>query len=190
MDFTVSFKELYKFSSCAGNSIYIWISVIGQWILINKWRALTLRKHFCHYHKKLPMLLLNSVFMWFQYSIQKCYGIQFPQIAFPLWIIHYACLCFLLTVAGIKLQKILCQSLKCHYMALWLVCSVLSATIIIWLFFLFVKLYTHNRMLYTFWHNFCITCPLTSLSSIMKAEHNLLIKFNRIHPEVIITAEL
>jgi len=28
MDFTDSVKELYKFSSCAGNCIYVWISVI------------------------------------------------------------------------------------------------------------------------------------------------------------------
>jgi len=33
VDFADSVKELYKFSSCAGNCtyIYVWISVIGQW---------------------------------------------------------------------------------------------------------------------------------------------------------------
>ena len=51
------------------------------------------------------------------------------------------------------------------------------------IFFLFLKC-MHTHMFYSFWHHFCITCPLTSFSSIMKAEHNLLIKFNRIHPEL------
>jgi hypothetical protein len=55
--------------------------------------------------------------------------------------------------------------------------------------FLFVKSYIHTHLLYTFWHHFCITCPIVSLSSIIKAEHNLLIKSNRIHPKLIITAE-
>jgi hypothetical protein len=136
--------------------------------------------------KKLHTLLLNPVFIWSLYSIQKCYCIQFPHRAFPLWIIHYACLCFRLAVAGIKLHKIPCQSLKCHYMTL--VCGVLSATMIIW-HFLFVKLYIHTHLLYTFWNHFCITCRITSLSSIMKAEQNLPIKFNRIHKKLIITAE-